>query len=125
LQIIGKLDKEKLGRYKDKVITDKVVLTAERIRHINEHHPGDYEKYGCYIKLIIESPDYVIADNKNLDTVLFMKTIKEIDRKVQIVIRLNTNINETEKQNSILTFWKIKTRNYNQIVRNKEILWKD
>ena len=52
MQYIGKLDKEKLGKYKDKIITGEIILTEERIKHIKEHHPGDYEKYdNIYQKL--------------------------------------------------------------------------
>jgi len=39
VQYIGKLDKEKLGKYKNKIITDEVILTDERIKHIKERHP--------------------------------------------------------------------------------------
>lgn len=39
MQYIGNLDKEKLGKYKDKIITDRVILTGERIKHIKERHP--------------------------------------------------------------------------------------
>lgn len=124
MQYIGKLDVEKLGKYKEKVVTDDVILTEERIKHIQEHHPGDYEKYGIYIPEIVNNPDYIIDDNKNLDTVLYMKTIKENEKNIQTVVRLNTNEKEKDKQNSILTFWKIKDKTYKQLLRNKEILWK-
>lgn len=124
MQYIGKIDKNKLGRYKHKIITENVVLTDERIKHIKEHHPGDYEKYSRYILEIINDPDYIVNDNKNIDTLLYMKTIKENKKNIQIVVRFNTNEKEINKQNSILTLWKIKTRTYNQIIRNKEILWK-
>lgn len=30
LQYIGRLDKEKLGKYKDKIVTEDVILTDER-----------------------------------------------------------------------------------------------
>lgn len=124
VQYIGKLDKERLGEYKDRIVTDDVILTEERIRHIQEHHPGDYEKYNTYISDIIDNPDYIVDDNKNLDTVLYMKTLKADGKHLQIVVRLNTNKKEKDKQNSILTLWKIKTRTYNQILRNKKIIWK-
>ncbi len=124
LQYIGKLDKEKLGKYRDKVVTDEVVLTDERIEHIKEHHPGDFENYGKYVSDIIEDPEYVVNDSKNIDTVLFMKTIKDNERNIQVVVKLNTNETLKDKQNSILTLWKIKDKAYRQILRNKEILWK-
>lgn len=39
MQYIGKLDKNKIGEYSKKIITDEVVLTEERIKHIKERHP--------------------------------------------------------------------------------------
>ena len=39
LKYIGKLDREKLGEYKEKITTDDVILTDERIKHIKERHP--------------------------------------------------------------------------------------
>ena len=34
VQYVGKLDKNKLGRYKDVIMTDEVILTDERVAHI-------------------------------------------------------------------------------------------
>lgn len=123
VQYVGKLDKNKLGRYKDVIMTDEVILTDERVAHIKEHHPGDYEEYGKYITTIIEDPDYILDDNKNLDTILLMKTIQEEQKNIQVVVRLNTNEDIKGKQNSILTLWKVKTKTYNQMLRNKKIIW--
>lgn len=39
LRYVGKIDKAKLGKYKEKIVTDNVILTEERIKHIKEHHP--------------------------------------------------------------------------------------
>lgn len=73
--------------------------------------------------MIIEDPDCVLEDNKNRDTVLYIKTIKESNKNVQVVIKLSTNQEEKDKQNSILTLWKIKDSTYRQCLRNKKILW--
>ena len=124
MQYIGELDKEKLGRYSEKIITNEVILTEERIKHIKDHHPGDYEKYGIYIPETIKEPDYILEDNKNVDTVLYMKNIRNNKKNIQIVIRLNTNKTEIDKKNSILTLWKIKNSTYNQLIRNRKVIWK-
>ena len=84
---------------------------------------GDYEKYSRYISEIIEDPDYILDDNKNIDTVLYMKTIREENKNIQIVLRLNTNKENIKFHNSILTLWKIKEKTYNQMLRNKEIIY--
>lgn len=66
MQIIKKLDKEKLGCYKDKIITDQVVLTDERLyQHILVCHGSDYRDLKPYIKDIIKYPDFIIVDNKH------------------------------------------------------------
>ena len=124
VQYIGKLDKNKLGKYKNKIITEDVVLTDERIKHIKEHHPNDYEKYGNNISEILSNPDYIIDDNKNANTVLYMKTITKDNKNIQVVVRLATNQEKKGKKNSIITLWKIKDKTYNQMLRNKEIIWK-
>jgi len=125
LQYIGKIDKEKLGKLKEKIISEDVILTDERIIHIKEHHPGDFENYSIYINEIITSPDYIINDNRNIDTILYIKKIKSNNKNIQIIVKLNTNLKEKNKQNSILTIWKIKDKNYNKLIKNKEILWRN
>ena len=124
MQYIGELDKQKLGTYSKKIITTDVILTEERIKHIKEHHPGDYEKYGMYIQEVIEEPDYILEDNKNIDTVLYLKNIKNNNKNIQIVVKLNTKQTERNRKNSILTLWKIKNSTYNQLVRNRKVIWK-
>ena len=124
MQYIGKINREKLWKYKYKTITDEVILTEERIKHIEEHHPGDYEKYGLYIKEILEEPDYILEDNKNVDTLLYLKNIKNNNKNIQVIIKLNTNQVEINKKNSILTLWRIRNSTYNQLIRNRKVIWK-
>ena len=106
-------------------MTDDVIITEERIAHIKEHHPGDYEKYGKDIKDIIEDPDHILEDNKNRDTILYMKTIERHGKNIQIVVKLNTNKKDKSKKNSILTLWKMKDSTYRQYIRNRKNLWSD
>jgi len=120
---VGKIDRRMLGKYKEKIVTENVILTPERLKHIQEHHPGDYEEYGRYISEILSNPDYILDDIKNVDTILLLKTINECEKNIQIVIKLNTNLNKNEKKNSILTLWKVKNKTYKQLIRNKEIIY--
>lgn len=62
-------------------------------------------------------------DNKNADTVLFMKTVIEEQKNIQIVVKLNTNKKNVNHKNSILTLWKVKEKTYNQMIRNKEKIY--
>lgn len=44
MHYIGKIDKGKIGAYRNKIVSDSVVLTNERKAHIYNNHPKDYEK---------------------------------------------------------------------------------
>ena len=44
MHFIGKIDKGKIGEYRNKIVSDNVVLTDERKAHIYNNHPKDYEK---------------------------------------------------------------------------------
>lgn len=124
MQYIGKLDTKKLGKYKEKIITDEVILTDEREEHIRKRHLEDYETYIKYISDIIEKPDYILEDLNNEDTILLLKTINNNGEKVQVVVKLQTVIQEVNKCNSILTFWHIRDRNYKSTIRNNKLLYK-
>ncbi len=51
VQRIGKIDIEKYKVVSDRIRTDEVVITDERIQHIRERHPQDFERYSVYIKI--------------------------------------------------------------------------
>lgn len=124
MQYIGRLDINKLGKYKEKVITDKVIITEERIKHTEKRHPGDYQKYIEYIPDIISNPDYILEDKENIDTILVLKAIERKEKNIQIVVKLQTNGKEKEKSNSILTFWHIRDRNYKSTIKNNKIIYR-
>ena len=123
VQYIGKLDKNKLGKYKDKIITDEVVLTNERKKHTEKRHPGVCNKYIKYIPDILYNPDYIAEDKDYENTILILKNIIESDKNIQIVIKLSNNENEKDKCNSILTFWSIRKRSYKSTLNNNEIIY--
>ena len=124
MQYIGKIDKSKLGKYKEKILTEDVILTDERTKHIKERHPGDYDKYIKQIPNIIKEPDYILEDKDNKDTIIILKSIMERKRKIQVVVKLHTNIKENNKSNSIITFWHLRERSYMSTIRNNKIIYK-
>ena len=91
MQYIGQLDKNKLGKYKDKIKTFDVIITSERIEHINKRHPGDYEKYIIYLSNCIKNPEYILEYKDNKDTIIILKII-ENKRIYNLSIELFTYI---------------------------------
>lgn len=123
MQYIGKIDKEKFKNITDDITTEDVVLTEKQVDHIKERHPNDYENYFKYFSQIIENPDYIIRDTMR-NTGILLKEIVEKDERFQLILRLHTNEDNPEYKNSIITFFKLSKKKYNQYLRNKEIVWK-
>ena len=124
LNFVGKLNNNKLGKYAARIITESVIITDERLEHIKEHHPELEYKAIKSIKSVIENPDYIFEDRKNIDTILLIKRFKIINKNFRIVVKLNTSIDIQDKFNSIISFWQISEKKLGQYLRNEKIIYK-
>ena len=106
---VGKIDLEKYKCITPDIMTDEVIITDERINHIKERHPGDYERFCSYLPHIISDPDYIIAD-KRPNTAIVLKEISENNEKFRVALRLVTSNDNPDYKNSILTFLKIREK---------------
>ena len=124
MYIVGKIDVKIYRCISEYIITDEVIITDERVGHVKERHPDDYEKYCEYLKEIVERPDYIIEANKR-DTALILKQIIESkEKQFKTVLRLKTSTDKPEYKNSIITFMKINEKEWKRLLRNKRILYK-
>lgn len=122
---IGKIDVEKYKCVTPDIVTDEVVITDERIQHIKEHHPNDYERFVSYLPRIVADPDFIVADEHPNTGLLLWKALNgEKAEYFRLSLRLITSTDNPEYKNSVLTFWKTKRREYERLVRNKNILYK-
>lgn len=123
MNLVGKIDKNKLGKFANIIITEKVIITDERMEHIKEHHPELEYKAIKSIKSVVEDPDYIFEDRKNIDTILLVKRFKIINKNCRIVVKLNTSIDIQDKFNSIISFWQISEKKLGQYLRNEKIIY--
>ena len=124
MKFIGKIQRCIYQCIADDTIVDEVIITDERIRHVKERHPNDYEKYWGYLKNIVEDPDFIIESNKP-NTALILKEVRESDEKrFKTVLRLNVSTDNPNFKNSIITFMKINEKEWSRLIRNKRILYK-
>ena len=123
VKTIGKIDIKKYQCITKDIQTDEVIITDERIQHIRERHPDDYEKYFKYANDILAAPDYILEANKP-NTAFILKHISENDKDYQMVLRLKTSSDPQNYKNSIITFLKIDEKRYNRYLRTKKILYK-
>ena len=123
MTIVGKIDFAKYKCVAPNIVTDEVIITEERIQHIQQRHPGDYERFCSYLPYIIEDPDYIIADRRP-NTAIILKEIMDCGEKFRLSLRLVTSEDDRNFKNSILTFLKIHEKEWNRLIRNKDILYK-
>ncbi len=121
---VGKLDKDLYSCITQNIMSDEVIITEERITHIKERHPGDYERYVQYIPEIINNPDYIIEANK-VNTAVVLKEFVDNGEKFKLVLRIKVEQDPIEYKNSILTFWKIGDTTWKKALKNKTILYKN
>ena len=123
LQYVTRLDIEKYKCVSDDIVTDEVIITDERIQHIKDRHPNDFERYSSYIAEAIEKPDYIIED-KQPATAMVLKHIKESGENFRLAVRLATSQDNPEYKNSVITFLKIREKEWRRLIKNKNVLYK-
>lgn len=123
MKIIGRLDIEIYKCVADNIMTDEVIITEERIRHIKERHPNDYELFYSYMREVIECPEYIIEANKP-NTALILKSFSDGEKQFKTVLRLVTSADNNAFKNSVITFMKINGKEWNRLIKNKKILYK-
>ena len=124
LHYIGNISLETFRCITNDITTDELIITEKQIQHIFERHPNDFadrrEIIEC-IKLIVQQPDYIIESERPF-TALVLKDL--VDKKTRLVVRLKTSIDPEGYKNSVITFQKIKEKEWNRIIKNKKVLYK-
>ena len=123
MRIICKIDRNIYSCVSRDIVSDNVVLREERVRHIQDHHPNDYERFGQYICQMIEQPDYILETDKP-KTAFVLKAFEADGQQFRLILRLHTATDMPEFENSVITFQYIREREYYRLIRNKKILYK-
>lgn len=123
MYLVGKINIEIYNCITKDIMTDEVIITDERIQHIKERHPNNYEQYYSYMRSIIENPEYIIEANKP-NTALILKSFSNGNETFKTVLRLITSSDNSKFKNSIITFMKINEKEWNRLLKNKKILYK-
>lgn len=119
---IGKIDKNKFKHISENIITEDVILTAERYEHILENHREDFELYFSNVMEIINEPDYILKDSKNIDTAMVIKHIENTN--INIIIRLAIENDRIHCKNSIMTFYRIRDKNLKKLMQKNKSVYK-
>jgi len=123
LLIVGVIDLNKFQKISTVITSNEVVITNERIKHICDYHPGDYERFSEHFSEILLRPDFIIEANRAKSAVLLKKVNNEGD-KIQLILRLNTSSDSRGYKNSIITFMRIRDKEWRRLINNKRIIYK-
>ena len=121
--LIGRIDIEKYRCISNDITTDEVIITEERIEHIKNKHPDDFERYFHYIEKMLIEPEYIFESDRP-NTAFIMNSFTENGKNFELILRLKTSADNEKFKNSIITFLKISDRKRDKYIRNKKILYK-
>lgn len=123
MYVIGEIDIEKYRTVSDRIRTSEVIITDERIAHIQERHPNDFERYSGYMADIVKNPQYILEANKP-NTAFLLKEYKDGDERIQLILRLAIEDDPQDYKNSVITFLRIEEKRFKRYLRTKKILYK-
>ena len=122
MNIVGTINIDIFKSVSDDITTDVVIFNNDRIDHVKKDHPGDYESFSVHIAAILKNPDYILKANRPKSAVLLSK-IMPCGTKLKLVLRLNTSSDPPEYKNSIITFMKIRDKEWRRITKSKNVLY--
>ncbi|MBR4546057.1 MAG: hypothetical protein IKO14_08835 [Oscillibacter sp.] len=120
---MGKIQVERFQMVVANLDTDEVIITKERIAHINKRHHGDFDAYQEFIPDILSNPAHILEDRDHPhNTVNLLKAFPADNEMLHfnLVLRLRTPELPPEYRNSIMTFWHIHEKEYRRMVKNRK-----
>ena len=123
VQLVGHIDRKIYSVISDDIRTDEVVITQERIDHIRQRHPGDYERFAKYIVHMVENPQYILEANRP-HTAFVLNEYMEDGERFELILRLSVSSDPETYENSVITFLRVNERKWAKYLRNKKILYK-
>ena len=123
---VGKIDMEIYSCVTDDITTDDLIITEKQVEHIFERHPNDFKDTKDVITCIqkaVSSPDYIVESEKPF-TAFILKELSYEKEKSRLIMRIKTSSDPENYRNSIITFQKMREKEWNRILKNKKILYK-
>lgn len=117
---IGKLNANIFEKIGNKLLTDEVIFTHERINHVEEKRTQLFNKIKDVLPDILYNPDYIYKDwNNRENTYILIKSFDD-KSKINIILKLATLNDNKHTKNSIITIIEIGEKTFNKIKRNKK-----
>lgn len=122
IQSLGRIDIQVFSKEFGRIQTDEIIVTNERIAHIRERHPEDYNLFEKYGYESVKSPDLIIKDLKHCGTVFMVKKLPETN--LNVVVRVVLETDDSKLKNSVMTFYRIREKNLKKLIEKNRLLYK-
>lgn len=119
---LGNINLSLLEKEFGKLQTSEIIITSERIAHIKERHPTDYELFEQYGTQCVQNPDYIIKDCKNENTVFMIMKLPNMN--LNVVSKLALDTDQSGFKNSVMTFYRIRERNLEKLIAKNALLYR-
>ena len=123
MKTICELNPEIYGKIVPAITTLQVIITDRQLEHIRERHPDISDTVLMRLAEVIREPDYIIETDMP-DTANILKQLTFNGKNYQLVLRIRTDSDPEEFQNSVITFMSVNEKRYRQYLRNRRILYK-
>ena len=104
------------------ITTEQVIITDKQLEQIRERHPDISATVMEQLTEIIHAPDYIIETDMPY-TANILKHLEINGKGYQLVLRIRTDSDPEEFQNSVITFMSVNEKRYRQYLRNRKILY--
>ncbi len=116
---VGKLNDKIIEKINVNLITEDVILTFERLGHVEEKRVQLYNEVMNILPNAIYNPDFIYKDWNNRENTLVLISCINDEEKLNIVIKIAIENDEKHTKNSIITMIKIGEKTFKKIQKNK------
>lgn len=102
--------------------TAEIIVTDERLAHIQARHPQDYCLFQAYGACTVLSPDLILQDTKHAGTIFAVRRLPETNLNVVVRLALGTDV--PGHKNSVMTFYRIRDKNLHKLMEKYPLLYK-
>ena len=119
---LGMLNTQPLEKEFGELKTAEIVVTDERIEHIKLRHPDDFALFKQYGSVTVETPDIIVKDCINTNTVFMIKRLENTN--LNVVAKLILDTDQSNRKNSVMTFYRIRNSNLKKLEKKNKTLYK-
>ncbi|MDR1262416.1 MAG: hypothetical protein LBK46_02875 [Oscillospiraceae bacterium] len=122
---VGSVQRDLYERAGFTILKDDVIITDERVVHVELRHPGVWEPYRGYLREVVDHPDRIFADDDSANTAILVKAFVINGKTVRLraTLRFYAASDPDDYVNSILSYQTLGDKRYRRMRNNHRTLY--